>query len=206
MTALDTLRNAFERVLEWIVIALVAALTVLVIAGATFRYSGAALTWYDEVAEVGLVWLTYYGAALAALRGAHIGVPGLVNAMPPAWRVAVTILAEAFVFLFFGVLAVTGFQVLSVLSGDRLVSLPGVPLTLTQSVIPIGAVLYMLAEALRLPQLLREAAGSGFADHELQEALEHAQETGGSGSKRKRAPARKGAGASKRPSTRKRRS
>jgi TRAP-type C4-dicarboxylate transport system permease small subunit len=139
------------------------------------------------VAEVGLVWLTYYGAALAALRGAHIGVPGLVNALPPRWRVALTLLAEGFVFLFFGVLAVTGFEVLTVLSGDHLVSLPEVPLTLTQSVIPIGAVLFILAEALRLPQLLRDAATSGFTDVELKEALEHAEDTGG---KRER-PARK---------------
>jgi TRAP-type C4-dicarboxylate transport system permease small subunit len=178
MISLQTMRAAFERILEWIVVALVAGLTLLVIAGATFRYAGHALAWYDELAEVGLVWLTYYGAALAALRGAHIGVPGLVNALPPRWRVALTVVAEGFVFLFFGVLAVTGIQVLTVLSGDHLVSLPEVPLTLTQSVIPIGAILFMLAEAFRLPQLLHDAATSGFADIELKEALEHAGRPG----------------------------
>jgi TRAP-type C4-dicarboxylate transport system permease small subunit len=179
MTAFEYLRAAFERLLEWIVVALVAALTLLVIAGAAFRYGGHALAWYDELAEVGLVWLTYYGAALAALRGAHIGVPGLVNALPPRWRVTLTVVAEAFVFLFFGVLAVTGFQVLSVLRGDHLVSLPQVPLTLTQSVIPIGAVLFIIAEAFRLPRLLHDAATGGFADLELKEALAHAEQTGG---------------------------
>ncbi len=160
--------------MEWIVIALVGALTALVICGAAFRYAGHALDWYDEVAEVGLVWLTYYGAALAALRGAHIGVPGLVNALPPRIRVVMTLIAEGFVFLFFGVLAFTGFEVLTVLSGDHLVSLPQIPLVLTQSVIPIGAVLFIIAETFRLPQVLRDAAGSGFADIELKEALEHA--------------------------------
>ncbi len=108
------------------------------------------------------------------LRGAHIGVPGLVNALPPRIRVAVTLIAEGFVFLFFGVLAFTGLEVLTVLSGDHLVSLPQVPLMLTQSVIPIGAVLFIIAEAFRLPQVLRDAAGSGFTDIELKEALEHA--------------------------------
>ena len=174
MSLFESLRAAFERLLEWIVVILVVALTTLVIAGAAFRYAGDALAWYDEVAEVGLVWLTYYGAALAALRGAHIGVPGLVNALPPRIRVVVTLIAEAFVFLFFGVLAFTGLEVLTVLSGDHLVSLPQVPLMLTQSAIPIGAVLFIIAEAFRLPQVLRDAAGSGFADIELKEALEHA--------------------------------
>jgi TRAP-type C4-dicarboxylate transport system permease small subunit len=177
MTPIERMRAIFERVMEWIVVVLVAALTLLVIAGAAFRYAGHALDWYDEVAEVGLVWLTYYGAALAALRGAHIGVPGLVNALPPRARVALAVVAEGFVFLFFGVLAVTGLQVLSVLRGDHLVSLPEVPLTLTQSVIPIGAVLFMLAEAFRLPQVLRDAATGGFADIEIKEALEHAEQT-----------------------------
>jgi TRAP-type C4-dicarboxylate transport system permease small subunit len=171
MLSMQRLRAAFERLLEWIVVTLVAALTLLVIAGAAFRYAGHALAWYDELAEVGLVWLTYYGAALAALRGAHIGVPGIVNALPPRWRVALIVAAEVFVFLFFGVLAVTGFQVLAVLSGDHLVSLPKVPLTLTQSVIPIGAVLFIVAEGFRLPQLLHDAATSGIADIELEEVL-----------------------------------
>jgi len=174
MSLFETLRAAFERLMEWIVIALVVALAALVICGAAFRYAGHALDWYDEVASVGLVWLTYYGAALAALRGAHIGVPGLVNVLPPRVRVIVTLIAEAFVFLFFGVLAVTGYQVLTVLSDSNLVSLPWVPLTLTQSVIPIGAVLFIIAEAFRLPEMLRDAAGSGFADIEMMEALEHA--------------------------------
>ena len=78
------LRRRYEQLLEAIVLVLMIALTVLVIVGAAFRYLGNALTWYDETASIGLVWLTYFGSALAALRGAHIGVPGLVNAMPPA--------------------------------------------------------------------------------------------------------------------------
>jgi TRAP-type C4-dicarboxylate transport system permease small subunit len=171
MTALPTLRRGFEIVLEVITAALVVSLTTLIIMGAVFRYAGASLTWYDEVASVGLVWLTYYGAALGALKGAHIGFPGIVNAMPPRWRLAAALFAEACVFLFFGILAYTGWQVLMVLHGVNLVSLPWVPVQFTQSVIPIGAVLFMVAEAMRLPEIIRDARGEGFVDHELKEAL-----------------------------------
>ena len=86
MTAFIAIRRGFEVLLEVITATLVVALTLLIIAGAVFRYSGASLTWYDEVASIGLVWLTYYGAALGALKGAHIGFPGIVNSMPPKLR------------------------------------------------------------------------------------------------------------------------
>lgn len=166
-------RRGFERLLETIVVILVAALTALVIAGFIFRYVGYSLAWYDETASIGLVWLTYYGSALAALRGAHIGVPGFVNAMPRRLRIAVTIFAEACVFVFFAMLAWTGFQVLGVLAGDGMVSLPWVPLQLTDSVIPVGAVLFLIAEALRLPDVMRDARRGDFVDTETIEAISH---------------------------------
>jgi TRAP-type C4-dicarboxylate transport system permease small subunit len=170
---LDRVSAAFERLLEAIVIILVAALTLLVIAGFVFRYIGYALSWYDELASVGLVWLTYYGSALAALRGAHIGVPGFVNAMPPHIRLPVTLFAEAVVFVFFMVLTWTGIQVLVVLGGETMVSLDWVPLRLTTSAIPIGGALFIIAELLRLPKIVRDARGSGFIDTEAIEAMSH---------------------------------
>ena len=181
--SIDRLRAGFERLLEAIVVILVTGLTLLVIAGFCFRYVGYALSWYDELASVGLVWLTYYGAALAALRGAHIGVPGFVNAMPPKLRLITTLFAEAVVFLFFIVLTWTGVQVLIVLGGENLVSLEWMPQRFTASAIPIGAALFIIAEALRLPKLLRDARGAGFLDTEAIEAMSHgapaASPTGG---------------------------
>jgi C4-dicarboxylate transporter DctQ subunit len=163
---LQSVRRRYEQLLEAIVLFLMIFLTVLVIVGATFRYLGSALTWYDETASIGLVWLTYYGSALAALRGAHIGVPGLVNAMPPPLRVAATLFAEAVVLLFFVLLAIYGVQVLLVLEGEHMITLPEVSTQFTQSAI-------IIAELLRLPDVLRAARGSGFIDAETIEAISH---------------------------------
>lgn len=174
------MRAGYERLLEAVVLLLMVLLTVLVIAGAAFRYLGHALSWYDETASIGLVWLTYYGSALAALRGAHIGVPGLVNAMPPKARVIATLFAEAVVILFFVLLAIYGVKVLLVLRGETMITLPSVPTTFTDSVIPIGAVLFVVAELLRMPDALRAARGAGFIDTEAIEAMSHgAPEAGG---------------------------
>lgn len=155
--ALARLRVVFERLLETVVIALMVFMALEVLLGVTFRKLGMSLVWYDEVASVTLAWLTYYGAALAGLKGAHIGVPELVRLMPRSGRVAMVWIAEAVVLVFLALLAGTGWSVLDALAGDTLVSLPTVPVRLTQSVIPIGAALFFIAELLRLPELLRAA-------------------------------------------------
>jgi TRAP-type C4-dicarboxylate transport system permease small subunit len=171
--SLDAARQRYQQFLEFIVLVLMALLTLLVVAGATFRYIGHALSWYDETASIGLVWLTYYGSALAALRGAHIGVPSVVNAMPRGARVAATVFAEAVVILFFALLAYYGVQVLIVLQGEHMISLPSVPAPLTQSAIPIGAALFIIAELLRVPATLRAARSGEFVDAEYLEAVPH---------------------------------
>jgi TRAP-type C4-dicarboxylate transport system permease small subunit len=47
-----------------------------------------------------------------------------------------------------------------VLATDTLVSLPKIPVSYTQSVIPISAVLIIIAEALHFPELLAQARDS----------------------------------------------
>ncbi|HEX6362416.1 MAG TPA: TRAP transporter small permease subunit, partial [Albitalea sp.] len=101
----DLLRQGFERLLEWIVIALVLTLAGVVTAGVAFRYSGYSLVWYDEVATILLAWVTYYGSALAALKRAHLGVPELVAMLPAPARVAAAVVAEVAVVAFFVLLA-----------------------------------------------------------------------------------------------------
>jgi TRAP-type C4-dicarboxylate transport system permease small subunit len=164
-----TLRTFFERTLTAFVIFLLASLAVIVLMGVTYRKLGIAMVWYDEVASIALAWLTYYGAALAALKRAHIGFPGLVNAMPPLLRVPVVLLGEVVVIGFFAVLGWYGFQVLQILEGDTMVSLPWVPTRLTQSVIPIGSALFILAQLFSLPELLAQARGAGVIDAEKAE-------------------------------------
>ena len=163
----EKVRHAYGRFLELIAIVLMVALAVEVTVGVVFRYSGHALAWYDEVASILLAWVTYYGAALGALRRAHLGVPELVRTLPAEARVVLALVAEAFVFAFFIVLAWVGYSVLEVLATDTLVSLPQVSVAYTQSVIPISAVLFIIAQALTLPEVLRDARremGHGTAD------------------------------------------
>jgi len=166
VSLLRTLHKVFDRTLTGFVIFLLASLAVMILVGVACRKLGIALVWYDEGASIMLAWLTYYGAALAALKRAHIGFPGLVNALPPRARVAAVLFGEACVIGFFGLLTWFGVQVLQILAGDTMVSLSWVPTRFTQSVIPVGGALFIVAQLLSLPEVLRQARGSGIADHE----------------------------------------
>ncbi len=157
MTGIAWLRHRFERLMEWVVIALMVLLFAEVTIGVLFRMAGEPLVWYDEIASILLAWLTYYASVYAALKRAHIGVPGFVRSLPPAPRVAVVIVAEALVIGFFVLLAWLGVRIHDVLLMDFLVSLPEISSAYVQSVIPIGAVLFVIAELLVLPEAIAEA-------------------------------------------------
>ncbi len=154
---LSVWRGRYERLLEWVVIFLMAALAVEVTIGVLYRSFGASLVWYDEVASILLAWLTFYGSALAAAKRAHIGCPEVIALLPPAARVAARGLAELLVIAFFLLVGWMGYTILGVLATDYLVSLPAVPVSYVQSVVPIGAALIVAAELLTLPQALAAA-------------------------------------------------
>ncbi len=165
-------REGYERALEWVVIVLMAVLAIEVTMGVVFRTIGMSLAWYDEVASILLAWLTYYGSALAAAKRGHISCPELVAIFPPAVRLPLALLAEVLVFGFFILLAYTGWSVLDVLATDSLVSLPEISVKYVQSVIPISAVLILVAEAINLPAVYAEArhGHGGGAEDKAKEA------------------------------------
>jgi TRAP-type C4-dicarboxylate transport system permease small subunit len=167
-------RRSLEWILEWITIILMIALSVVVIIAVCFRLVGDSLSWYDEVAAIQLSWVTYYGAALAALKRNHIGFDSVLLAIPmPARMVAVT-LAEVTVIGFFAIMTWAGMEVLNVLEGSYLISLTWVPIQLTQSVIPIGGALFILCELISLPYYWRmTAAGTSLEHAEIEEEVEH---------------------------------
>jgi TRAP-type C4-dicarboxylate transport system permease small subunit len=166
-------RRSLEWLLEWVTIALMVALTVVVTVGVCYRLAGQSLSWYDEVAAVQLSWITYYGAALAALKRRHIGFDTVLLALPEGLRMQGLVVAEVLVIGFFVLMAWAGFEVLDVLEGMRLVSLTWVPIQVTQSVIPIGALLFILCELISLPEYWRmTVAGTSLEHAEIEEEVE----------------------------------
>ncbi len=169
---LPRVRRFLDGVLQVLTIGLLLALAALVIAAVGFRKAGASIVWYDELASVLLAWLTFLGAALAVLRHAHLGFPGIVFRLPLALRVSCFALSKAVVLGFWGTVAVAGTRALDLMVGDALVTLPWVPMPLVQSVLPIAAVLIIAAELVDMPEsLARVRRGVDDETLEIREAV-----------------------------------
>ena len=151
-------RATYGRLLEWVVAALMVVLFVEVTLGVAFRALGEALSWYDEVASHLLAWLTFYGAALASVKRAHIGCPEVVEMMPWRWRKLANVAAQIIVITFFVLLGSVGAWIMPVLATDALISVPQIPMSVVQSVIPISSLLIVIAEVAYLAELLLEKA------------------------------------------------
>ncbi|MCK6451110.1 MAG: TRAP transporter small permease subunit [Alphaproteobacteria bacterium] len=147
--------KALRLSLEAISLLLLTALLLIVVVAVGARYTGHMFLWYDEVASILLAWLTYFGAALAALKRGHLGFDNAMRALPPAARRAAFVLAEAVTIGFFIALGWGGWALLDVLAGETLVSLPSVPSSVVQAAIPIGATLFVLAELLSMQEAWR---------------------------------------------------
>ena len=162
---MESVARALGTLLEWILIALMVALTAIVVVAVVYRKLDASLSWYDEVASIVLAWITYYGGALAVLRRKHIGFDSVLLAIPMPARMVAAWVAEIVFLAFFVLLAWAGWTVLQVLEGMTLISLTWVPVRLTQSVIPIGAVLFIVCELLSLPAYLAMIRSGVSAEH-----------------------------------------
>ena len=167
--SLDSIRAGYERALEWLTVALMTLLAAEVTLGVVYRTLGFSLVWYDEVASILLAWLTFYGSALASVKRAHIGCPEVMAFLSPKPKFIFRVIAEVLTIGFFLLMGWVGYQVLGVLDTDHLVSLPSIPVSWVQSVVPVSAVLIIAAELITLPKILANALAApaiiGGASH-----------------------------------------
>jgi len=106
---LDALSHRANRLVEWVMAALLAAMTLLVgvqIAGRfVFDYS---ILWSDELARFLLIWISFLGMSIGVRRGAHPGIDSLVRALPPRGARIVAGAALVLSLLFFAVMVLYG--------------------------------------------------------------------------------------------------
>lgn len=176
LAGINSISNVLEKVLIVISLTILLSLSAIIIVAVFSRFSGASLYWYDEVSAILLAWLTFYGSALCALKRAHMGFGGLVASMPISLRKMVFILSELIVITFFIVTAWASYYLLGIFGDETLTSLDFITLAFAQSALPIGAVLYVVAQLCSLPKAWdMVCAGSTQEEEEIEDAIRDAK-------------------------------
>ncbi|HUU50033.1 MAG TPA: TRAP transporter small permease [Nitrospinota bacterium] len=131
------------RLVEYIVILLMIAMTLLVVVAVIFRKAGHSISWYDEFAGYILVWVTFWGAVIALERKRHIGFESLVELMPKS--IQKMVMSVVYIFLIFLnlVLIKYGWRLTTELTGETAITLP-VPIGYINAVLPITASLMLI--------------------------------------------------------------
>ena len=138
--------KAYDRYLQHFIFLQMIFLSLTVVVGVCFRWSGHSLVWYDEIAGIQLAWITYFGSAYASLKGLHIGMPTLIKVFPKDIRKILFFLSKIIILIFFLILTYYGTKVIIVLRGDTLVTLDWIPQSFVQSVIPLSSLLIIISE------------------------------------------------------------
>ncbi|PJG84448.1 TRAP transporter small permease [Conservatibacter flavescens] len=174
---MDVLFNIVKKLLTIISVLILSALTLIIIVSIFARFMGMSLYWYDEISAILLAWLTFYGAALCALNRSHMGFGNLVASLPLHLKKIVFVCNEVLVIGFFAILAWAGFYILAIFGEETLTSLDFIPLAVSQSALPIGCVLFIIAEILSMPKAFKAVLdGKTQDDEEIEQALKDVNE------------------------------
>jgi len=148
----------FDRILEAICAALLAATVLIAFTAVIFRYVlGSALSWSFEASLALLTYTTFLGAYLAARKSAHLKVEVLVARLPiPAQALVfslnqMSILAIAYVMIHYGVRQLWLFH-------DQRSLVIEMPLSILYAAIPLSGLLIGSQALIEWIDALRRAA------------------------------------------------
>ena len=96
----NPLVDRFFRLLEFVIVACLAAMVVMVFGNVVLRYAfDSGIPVSEEMARFCFVWLTFVGAVVVAREQAHMGVESFVRLFGPSGRRVCMIASDALVLL-----------------------------------------------------------------------------------------------------------
>jgi len=82
---LERFERGFVWFNRWLLVVLLAAMSLIVFCNVTLRYlTSESLVWAEEVARHLMIWLTFLGSGLVLRGGGHIAIENLQDALPGA--------------------------------------------------------------------------------------------------------------------------
>lgn len=92
---IDKAAGAYCKLLEALIVALLAAMVVMVFGNVVLRYGfNSGITVSEELSRWGFIWLTFLGAVVAVKENGHLGTDMLVARLGPTGKKVCLALAE----------------------------------------------------------------------------------------------------------------
>lgn len=157
---LERFAATLNRAVEWLCAALLAAMVLVVWAGAATRYlPGAGLSWTEELARYLMIWAALLAVSCAAWRSEHVGLDLLPQFLPAGPRRALRFAIGLCAVGFFAMLAWYG--VAMTLDGrTQFSTLWGMTMELPFAAVPVSSA---LAAFQFLARMLCDSAGAPSA-------------------------------------------
>jgi len=151
---IETIYQALEKVLLYIVMILLALMVIIVFANVVSRYYlQFSLAWSEEIARFMLVWLVFLGSFLAYIHDEHLGLDILVKRFPPTLRkVVATVTNLLVIFALYAVME--GGYLLMMANFDWLSASAEIPQGYIYAIVPIACGLMILQTILKTYYIL----------------------------------------------------
>ena len=146
--------RALGLAVDWLVVAAGATMVVLVFLNVLLHLVGKDLAWVIELCEFLMVWVTFFGAAAASRRGAHMAVTELVDLAPGAAQRWVDAAIQAVVLVTLGLLTWFGYGIVQASWGNVLTVLE-LSMAWQYMALPVGSALAIVFVADDLVRVLR---------------------------------------------------
>jgi C4-dicarboxylate transporter DctQ subunit len=162
-----------DRLEEWIVMLMLAAMTLLTFVQVVLRYVfNSGFTWALELTTIFFAMMIFVGISYGVRVGAHIGVDALVRLMPSGMRRGVSILVVLLCLGYAGIIILGSWDYVTKMKmvGIELEDLP-FPMWIVRAIMPLGYALMTFRFLQILWQLVTGKSDSLHLADEVAEAL-----------------------------------
>jgi C4-dicarboxylate transporter DctQ subunit len=169
-----------DRLEEWIVVSMLAAMTGMTFVQVVLRYVfNSGFTWALELTTVFFAVMIFVGVSYGVRQGAHIGVDALVRLLPSGLRRGVSILVVLLCLVYTGIVIAGAWTYVSKMRmvGVELEDLP-IPVWTVRAILPFGYALMAFRFLQVLWQLITGKSDSLHLADEAADAMKLKAEEG----------------------------
>lgn len=134
----------FVKANQWIVIALMGTMAVLVFVNVVSRYVfNFSIIWVEELTQYQMIWVAYLGAGLALREGRHVAVDTIQDLFPPPAQRTIRGLIWLAMAAFLVTLTVLGLRIVA-FTWNQETPVLNIPTGIPYLAIPLGAAAFLL--------------------------------------------------------------